>query len=520
MNILLVDDDSTVLQELKEILDGRKSDFERIYVASCVEEAKKVLRTVSIQIMLCDIEMPGGLGISLLAWVREEGFGLECIFLTNYADFTYAKAAIRLDSLEYLLKPVDEEQVCAAICRARERVCQSRQDEQARQYWLDTGQEAKEHFWQRSLLSDFPDREKIFEKLGYGEADRFVPAAFKAESISAVEQSWGAAMFEYRLKNILFENFDTRNFHIESVFATQEGIWLLICRCSREMPPDDGAVWEAMQPIPQICAEKLGCEMLCAVGGVCAFTALSEEAGRLKEVLENVLGQENGVLRLSEYQPRDWQYQMPDISVWESLLQQEEKEALMRSIRRYVQRRAEEDWSRRQMQEFRQDITQMFYSWLRESDILAHKLFADRESELYYQRACGSVEDMCLYCGFMAERVISYKKFTKEPRSVIEAILRYVDAHYCEDINRSDLANLVYISPDYCSRIFRRETGKSLARYVQEKRIEKAKKLLEGELSVKNAALQAGYSNFSYFSKVFRELTGMTPAEYRQKLSE
>ena len=66
MNILLVDDDSTVLQELKEILDGRQPDFERIYVASCVEEAKKVLRTVSIQIMLCDIEMPGGLGSPFL----------------------------------------------------------------------------------------------------------------------------------------------------------------------------------------------------------------------------------------------------------------------------------------------------------------------------------------------------------------------------------------------------------------------------------------------------------------------
>lgn len=42
--------------------------------------------------------------------------------------------------------------------------------------------------------------------------------------------------------------------------------------------------------------------------------------------------------------------------------------------------------------------------------------------------------------------------------------------------------------------------------------------VLEGELSIKNVALQSGYSNFSYFSKVFRELTGVTPAEYREKL--
>lgn len=92
-----------------------------------------------------------------------------------------------------------------------------------------------------------------------------------------------------------------------------------------------------------------------------------------------------------------------------------------------------------------------------------------------------------------------------------------MDAHYCEEISRNDLVNLVYISPDYCSRLFTKETGRTLKQYVTEKRMEKAKRLLKSELTVKEAALQVGYTNFSYFSKAFRELTGCSPMEYREQ---
>lgn len=64
----------------------------------------------------------------------------------------------------------------------------------------------------------------------------------------------------------------------------------------------------------------------------------------------------------------------------------------------------------------------------------------------------------------------------------------------------------------------KKETGRSLAQYMLEKGVEKAKKLLQSDMSVKNVALQTGYSNFSYFSKVFRDVEGMSPMEYRGKI--
>lgn len=517
MNILLVDDDNLVLQELREILEKQELGVEKIFIASCIDEARKLLADVPVQIMLCDIEMPGGTGLKLLEWVRQEGFSLECIFLTNYADFSYAQQAISLDSLEYLLKPIDAGMVWDTVQRAQKRVINKRQNEQARQYWLDNGKEAKDIFWQGCLLRGQPMKMETLRHLGYQSADRYLPAGLKAMSLSGLEKLWGADMFEYVLKNVLFELLDTPWFKAESVLPMPEGIWVALCRYMPDVAPDAGAVEERMEQVAEACEEKLHFQVLCGVGCVCGETELRKTTAELVDMMENTLGKKKGVVRLEEYHPQEYAWQMPDVSVWESLLKEKKQDQLTKDIRRYVGKRAQEGWTKQQMQEFRQDITQLFYSYLRTASIQAHKLFSGEAAERLYRRSLNSVEDMCLYCDFLAGQVIEYKKFTEEPSSVIEIILHYVDQHYCEEITRSDLANLVYISNDYCSRIFKKETGRTLAQYVLEKRVEKAKRLLESDLSVKNVALQTGYSNFSYFSKVFKEITGVTPMEYREK---
>ena len=252
MNILLTDDDNLILQEVKEALERTVPEIEKIYIATCIAEAKKVLKTVSVQIMLCDIEMPGGSGLDLLSWVRAEALSVQCIFLTNYADFSYARQAIRLDSMEYMLKPIEEKQLCRTVRLAMERAEKEKQDEQARRYWLDTGREAKDLFWQRRLLGNAVQGEEALRRLGYGEQDLFTLASLKAVSLSEVEELWGTDMFEYVLKNVLFELLDTTCFRLESAFGTPEGVWFMVCRFSGIAAPNMGAVEECMEKVKEV----------------------------------------------------------------------------------------------------------------------------------------------------------------------------------------------------------------------------------------------------------------------------
>lgn len=518
MNILLTDDDNLILQEVKEVLERAVPEIEKIYIANCIAEAQKVLKTVSVQIMLCDIEMPGGSGLDLLAWVREQSLNVQCIFLTNYADFSYAKQAISLNSLEYLLKPIEEEQLCCTVRRAIERAEKEMQDERARRYWLDTGKEMKDNFWQRRLLGNVTQGDEVLRRLGYGERDFYMLAALKAVSLSTVEELWGTDMFEYVLKNVLFELLDTVCFRVESVFCTSEGVWFMVCRFSGMAAPDTGMVEEVLEQVKKVCQEKIHFDAICAAGMICRERELYKQFAEIREMMENALEDNGKIRRLEDYKPAPYSYVTPDISIWESLLKEGQKEQLRKDIHDYVECRVAGGASWQGAQAFRQDVTQMFYSFLRGIGIQAHKLFTGRQAETLYQRACNSMQDMCLYCNFMLNQVFWYKERMEQPSSIMSTVLQYIDEHYCEDITRNDLVDLVYVSPDYLSRTFKKETGRSLSQYMLEKRMEKAKRLLQSDMSVKNVALQTGYSNFSYFSKVFRDMEGMSPMEYREQI--
>ena len=118
MNILLVDDERSAIDMLLHRISWEKFCFDHIFTAQSMDEARKILDRETVEILLCDIEMPGGSGFTLMAWVRRQGIAVECIFLTCYADFSYAREALKLGSVDYILKPVIPEEVEGAIEKA------------------------------------------------------------------------------------------------------------------------------------------------------------------------------------------------------------------------------------------------------------------------------------------------------------------------------------------------------------------------------------------------------------------
>ena len=77
----------------------------------------------------------------------------------------------------------------------------------------------------------------------------------------------------------------------------------------------------------------------------------------------------------------------------------------------------------------------------------------------------------------------------------------------------------MYLNPNYLSRLFKREMNTSINSYLIDKRIDKAKSLLEhSDMPVHAVSMEVGYNNFSYFTKLFREKTGQTPNEYRKSM--
>lgn len=95
--------------------------------------------------------------------------------------------------------------------------------------------------------------------------------------------------------------------------------------------------------------------------------------------------------------------------------------------------------------------------------------------------------------------------------------LAYIEANFCEKLTLEQVAAEVYMNPQYFSRIFKKETGRTFSCYVMELRIRHACMLLKTtEYPAYRVAIECGFSEHSYFSRVFRVSMGMTPQAYRK----
>ena len=100
---------------------------------------------------------------------------------------------------------------------------------------------------------------------------------------------------------------------------------------------------------------------------------------------------------------------------------------------------------------------------------------------------------------------------------LIQKCISYINEHYNEDINLETVANIVHLNPSYFSSIFKKEVGVSFSNYLNKIRKEQSKLLLKNtDSSIVEIALEVGFEDQSYFSKVFKNLTKMTPKQYRQ----
>lgn len=99
----------------------------------------------------------------------------------------------------------------------------------------------------------------------------------------------------------------------------------------------------------------------------------------------------------------------------------------------------------------------------------------------------------------------------------IAAAKAFIEAHLGESITLTDVANSLYLSPAYFSRLFRTRTGMTFSAWLAERRIARARQYLE-ETSLPVAAISSkvGYQEANSFTRLFRSATGLSPTEYRK----
>ncbi len=145
MKLLIVDDQQAITESIKKGIHWEEAGVEEVFTANSADEAKLLITNFPVDVLLTDIEMPGDSGLALVRWVKEKNFTIKSIFLTSHADFSYAREAIGLGGVDYILQPARYEKIQGAVAKACEQI-----------------KEARKIAWMREMEQTLQDQKDIF----------------------------------------------------------------------------------------------------------------------------------------------------------------------------------------------------------------------------------------------------------------------------------------------------------------------------------------------------------------------
>jgi two-component system response regulator YesN len=101
---------------------------------------------------------------------------------------------------------------------------------------------------------------------------------------------------------------------------------------------------------------------------------------------------------------------------------------------------------------------------------------------------------------------------------VLDAIDRYITEHIHQNISLHEVADLLFYSPSYLSRLFKALSGHNFSEYLSQRKMKHAEELLAGTaLKVQEVSAWLGYKDVRYFERLFRDYTGSTPTAFRRR---
>lgn len=146
-----------------------------------------------------------------------------------------------------------------------------------------------------------------------------------------------------------------------------------------------------------------------------------------------------------------------------------------------------------------------------------NQLTADPADAACFEQPDQSLEDMRAWVECSLRQM--EENSIRQSNDPVAATKVFIEEHLSDDLDVTLIAENVHLNQDYLTRIFRRETGVSVKSYVINRRMEKAKELLENSrLPITDVAYQVGYGNYTSFNRIFKKVYGVSPQGFRKQI--
>lgn len=495
--VIIVDDEQLIREGLKVLIDWTDLGFEIIDEADNGIDAQQLVMAVQPEVILVDIKMPGLDGISLIKALRQQGYAGEVIILTGYAEFEYAKEAISLEVIDYLIKPIEEEELIQVLEKAKSKL----DDEMTLKYMLDNQKiNLEKNHLRNRLFSNTQSEAEV--TLGndafYTESDNYHVVILSLSDDLDVEQEQAIVAFLIDLKQARFLKYEDKYIVVTKNKSLKQ---LQIALGNFIIKHDDIEIFITVgrQVKGEYLLRKsyLDAKNLSAKGFLyrdqnpvfwdeydveVPSDTLVFDATYLYDLVE--VGNDNAIKVYFSQMEEQMIYSDNDVDKIKGICVNCFITAKERLIFNYGQ-------------------VELI---LPDNNVIIDHIYSAESLHdiIVYMEAC-FLEASAAVCDGSTD-------------NMIKRILNYIHNNYYRSLRLEFLARLFNYNSSYLGILFKEKTGDNFNLYLDKVRIEHAKTLIEtGGYKVYEVAEKVGYSSVDYFYTKFKKHVGLSPNAYKKR---
>ncbi|WP_148410188.1 helix-turn-helix domain-containing protein [Murimonas intestini] len=510
ITVFVTEDEPIILGNIVKKVERAGDSIRVCGQATTGEDTLRKFQDILPDILITDIEMPGMNGLDLIRSVRESYPQVHIVILSGYSNFEYARTAIKYGVDDYLLKPASQDEISRLLNKISAPILESRRQQERNILSMAIQGDAPLD----SMPSSFSDGCFLLAHITLGGPPVFLNSAAlpsRPAFLSSAPGLWGrldlSGLFSPEGTPgadyfwLIDEHYPLQKFLILHIKELQADIRFTARRLHQHIRQQ----LENMPYFVLCMASPLSCR------------ELWQAARRMREALPRYTAPALQGMALLEEDPQLFSPPAKKLRQdIDTLGGMDSPSSFLSYSRNILEGCLKERCS--------QSVTE---SCLYDIFRLAASLFQLPEAQVQKAR-CQFCERM-VFSTTNAELCAAFEDILKEllKASPLEAgseqlclkIQEYLADNYQKKLSVSDLSEKFGYTPSYINRMFKKEFGCPPLQYLTGLRIEQAKKLLEREIDIKLIASATGYEDARYFSRVFKNETGMTPSQWTSKRS-
>lgn len=461
IKVLLVDDEQYIREGLRQLVDWEEYGYEIIGEAGNGVDAIAILEESQVDVVFVDIRMPKMTGLELIEYVQEKLHrNIQFVILTGYADFEYARMAIRMHVKNYMLKPIQKEELSDILHKLN------------KEHQIMQVKEQEIVSYLQAILKEF---------CGHG-----VPIMETEEEIS------GAAL-------LLIPEMYQKNNQTEAEFLDA---------LQRRMSHHFSQTFQVYAGSQENSLEDIRKSFRSVRVSRCLY-GLSEDKNKV--FYEDAAGRKTS-FEISE----------SDIDTLLSAVRENDREKIEAAAQKVFAGIRNSEMNLEMISASIYHILYRLMEMVKEFDDETNQqeIFEYIGNESFHHLVMmGRPEEItdffADYAGYFAQ------VRSQENRNILDKIDAYVKEHYMEKISLRSLGEMFYINNVYLGQLYKKRYHIVFRDYLNQLRLEKAKELLEDtDTRIYRIAEETGFGKADYFINKFVQVYGITPNQYRMKFKK